>query len=76
MYRYICEYCIRTILTLKLFSFYYTGKLAERQGKVFAQAFFKKLAVGKAEPYGLDLALKWASAREELGKQRSAFPGR
>ena len=44
--------------------------------KVFAQAFFKKLAVGKAEPYGLDLDLKWATAREELGKQRSVFPGR
>ena len=24
--------------------------------KVFGPAFFKKLAVGKAEPYGLDLA--------------------
>ena len=26
------------------------------KSKVFAQAFFKKLAVGKAEPYGLALA--------------------
>ena len=50
--------------------------MAERQGKVFAQVFFKKLAVGKAEPYGLDLDLKWATAKEKLGKQRSAFPGR
>ena len=29
-----------------------------------------------AEPYGLDLDLKWALAREKRGKQRSVFPGR
>ena len=49
-----------------------------KKSKVFAQAFFKKLAGCRAEPYGLDLDLKWALAREKRGKQGlcPAFPGR
>ncbi len=47
--------------------------MAERsERKVFGQAFFKKLAVGKAEPYAL--ALMARSAGKKLGKQGVLVP--